>query len=99
MTPRPSAVGRELILAGCPPRMAANLAHPGAPTASPILAALRSTHERETLATPPPSGSVPHGLKPDARHGLPRPTEPLEAGSETAPQSRKRSGERLGVVA
>src|SRR5262245_41347447 len=70
-------------------------AHPSAPTARPILAALRSTHGRGTPATPPPSGSVPRGLRPDVRRGLPRTMGPLGAGSETAPQRRDCSGERL----
>src|SRR5215813_13232478 len=79
----------------CPTRIAANLTHPGALTASPIFAALRSTHGRGTPATPPPSGSVPHGLRPDARRGLPSTIEPLGAGSETAPQRPDCSGEWL----
>src|SRR5215510_14398983 len=64
-------------------------------TASPILAALRSTHGRGTPATPSTSGSVACGLRPHARHDHPRTTGPLGIGSETAPQRRNWSGERV----
>src|SRR5215467_10828686 len=66
-----------------------------APTARPIPAAQRSTHGRETPATLPPSGSVPRGLRPDARRGLPSTIGPPGAGSETAPQRPDCSGEWL----
>src|SRR5262245_27890807 len=68
-----------------------------APTASPLLAALRSTHGRGTPVTLPPSGSVPRGRRPDARRGLPRHMGPLEAGSETVLQRLDWSGDRVEI--
>src|SRR5262245_16422130 len=60
-----------------------------------MLAVLRSTHGRGTPATPSLSGSVPRGRRPDARRDHPRTMGSLGAGSETAPQRRGWSGERV----